>query len=321
MRIACALGLWFVCVACESALGRPGASPSTPEEVAHNEELDRETAERKADFRRRLAEAETERQLQAVENARIESERAERREAARQRRAELKGQCDAERGRAKADAGRSEPHGYSGPRAMLVDSGACVTLQMVRQNATAEERADVQAEIEAELRAFETERQATCAAGREARAARLAELEPKVTALRAARQEAARTRPEDEAWVRANCRWENDPRYALEVERRRRAGETQYVVNERFAGFGRSVPKCPKSTSARRLQIAAEIANGLVNPQNAGIVTKVMRDLEDEKAGVAEYERLKALAVECGDGSNSPLPLGRQPSSANSIGF
>ncbi|MEI9949465.1 MAG: hypothetical protein WDO74_10900 [Pseudomonadota bacterium] len=209
MRFAFALGLFFVCFACAPV--PPAVASPTAEEVAHNEELKREAEERDADYKRSVAEAESERQRQAAENARVESERAQRKEAARQRRAELKRQCNDERAQAKVDASRSEPPDYSGPRAMRVESGACITLQMTRQSATGEERADIQAEIEAEQRALETERQATCAAGRDARTARLAELEPKVTALRAAREEAARTRPEDEAWVRANCRWRERP--------------------------------------------------------------------------------------------------------------
>jgi len=188
--------------------------------------------------------------------------------------------------------------------------------QKARDEAITRDIARNEEAARAKERAAEVERQRVCLVESDGRKARLAELEPKVTALRAARQEAARSRPEDEAWVRANCRWENDPRYALEVERQRRAGETQFVVNERFAGFGRSVPRCPKSTSARRLQIAAEIANQLVSAQNAGLVTKVTRDLEDEQAGVPEYDVLKAVAIDCGDAPDSALPPEQQPASA-----
>jgi len=185
-----------------------------------------------------------------------------------------------------------------------LEEEAELRIRQREQEAAEAERVRAETQRAEQQRAIDeerAERARQCEEQRPARAARLAELEPKVLKLRADREEAARTRPEDEKWVRANCRWENDPRYALEVERRRRAGETEYVVNERFAGFSRSVPKCPKGTSPRRLQIAAAIGNGLVDRRTAGFITKLQLQDEDKAAGVEEYDRLMAEQKACDD--------------------
>ncbi|MEI9949466.1 MAG: hypothetical protein WDO74_10905 [Pseudomonadota bacterium] len=81
-------------------------------------------------------------------------------------------------------------------------------------------------------------------------------------------------------------------------------------MNERFAGFSRSVAKCPKGTSARRLQIAADIGNGLVDQRTARFLTKLKFEEEDKAAGIEEYDKLKSELAACGDaGGVAPVPV------------
>ena len=170
---------------------------------------------------------------------------------------------------------------------MLINTGPCVQLAFLERDARGEDRAEIDADRAADAARAEQDHRARCSAEGDRRKARLAELGTKVAALRARREEAQRTRSEDESWVREHCRWENDPRYAIEVQRQRGSGDEpdDYDVQERYAGVSRSVAKCPRGTSKRRLLIADQIGNRLVDPNGAALVANIMRENEDKAAG------------------------------------
>jgi len=144
----------------------------------------------------------------------------------------------------------------------------------------------------------EGERAARCSSEAAARQQRIAELEPRVTRLRAEREERERTRVADEQWVRSHCYWDNEPRTVYRLERAQRPGQYQFV--ERHDGFRAAYAKCPKNATPNQLRVATFIGNSLVDRNTAAVLENVNRRDEDEQAGVAEYEQLRKAEAECG---------------------
>jgi len=188
------------------------------------------------------------------------------------------------------------------------DKRRLLQAEKARDEAIARDVARNEERARAKERAREVERQRVCLIENEGRKARLAELEPVVSAVRERRETAAATRAADESWVREHCIWENDPRYAVEVRRRaspKGSSTVRYEVNERFVGYSSSAPICPRETSKGKLAVAADIANNLAS--NGRLVIKNSDLTHDEAVALSEHEELSGIVRLCEDVTNGKV--------------